>query len=119
MKSFNPLATRVFHSPWAVRPEDEEFFTSTLTVLGKVVGQDTKLGTLFYTLVLFTPGAKLSQMSRVGDSDNVCFIHLDNFQNDRTLRKLQNETSLLIFRYLKMKYACKQQASETMNLLLK
>ena len=66
MKSFNPLKTRVFLSPWAVRPEDEEFFTSTLTMLGKVVGQDTKLGTLFYTLVLFTPGAKLSQMSRVG-----------------------------------------------------
>ena len=66
MKSFNPLATAAFLSPWAVRPEDEEFFTSTLTVLGKVVGQDTKLGTLFYTLVLFTPGAKLSQMSRVG-----------------------------------------------------
>ena len=62
----DPLQTRMFTSPWALKREDEEFFMRTLALVGKVVGQDIKLGTLFYTLNIVTPGASLSDRARVG-----------------------------------------------------
>lgn len=65
MKSFDPLKTTLFSSPWAVRRQDEEFFEASLSTLGGLVGGDTKLGTLFSTLVLLTPGATLSEHTRV------------------------------------------------------
>jgi len=103
VKSFNPLKTKIFTSPWAVRREDEEFLISTLGLLGRLVGQDTKLGTLFCALVLLTPGSNLSQRAR----------------NDAILKKLQNDVALLIFRYLKKKTQSRDEANRIIGLLLK
>ena len=41
------------------------------------------------------------------------------FQNDPGLLKIQNEVSLLLFRYLKYKLRSSEEASKTMSLLLK
>ena len=64
--SIDPLQTRMFTSPWALKREDEEFFMRTLDLVGSIVGQDIKLGTLFYTLNIVTPGSNLSAGARVG-----------------------------------------------------
>jgi len=103
VRSFNPLKTKIFTSPWAVRREDEEFLICTLGLLGRLVGQDTKLGTLFCALVLLTPGANLSHRAR----------------NDAILKKLQNDVALLMFRYLKKKTQSRDDANRIIGLLLK
>jgi len=103
VRSFNPLKNKLFTSPWAVRREDEVFFSATLDLLGSLVGEDTKLGTLFCALVLLTPGANLSHRAR----------------NDAILKKLQNDVALLIFRYLKKKTQNLEEANRVIGLLMK
>eukprot|EP00092_Neocalanus_flemingeri_P034634 GFUD01037675.1.p1 GENE.GFUD01037675.1~~GFUD01037675.1.p1 ORF type:complete len:484 (-),score=111.17 GFUD01037675.1:15-1466(-) len=102
VKSVDPLS---FHltSPWALRYEDEVFFSSTLESVGTIVKDDVQLGALYSTLILATPGAKLA----------------DSTKNDPTLQRVQGELSLLLFRYLKNKYGDSLVASETTNDLLK
>ena len=48
------------------RLQDELFLLSTLEQLGSIVKDDVKLGTLYVTLVLATPGAQLSDTAKVG-----------------------------------------------------
>jgi len=103
VRSFNPLKNKLFTSPWAVRREDEVFFSTTLDMLGSLVGEDTKLGTLFCALVLLTPGANLSHRAR----------------NDAILKKLQNDVALLIFRYLKKKTQNLEEANRVIGLFMK
>ena len=118
MGSFDPLQTRMFTSPWAVKREDEEFFMSTLGLVGAIVGQDIKLGTLFYTLNIITPGGNLSPQARVGGQELILIL-THHFQNDPGLKKIQKEVSLLLFRYLKNKFRSSEEASKTMRLLLR
>ena len=63
--SRDPMEVPFFTSPWAATPEDELFFISTLEKLGGIVQDDVKLGTLYITLILATPGAALSEKARV------------------------------------------------------
>ena len=46
--------------------QDELFLLSTLEQLGSIVKDDVKLGTLYVTLILATPGAHLSHTAKVG-----------------------------------------------------
>ena len=45
---------------------DSSFFLRTQEEVGGLVKDDVKLGTLYCTLILATPGAALSDASRVG-----------------------------------------------------
>ena len=65
MQSFDPLQLDIFTTPWAVHYEEEIFFNKTVTLLGNIVKDDVKLGTLFMILILATPGAGLSVQARV------------------------------------------------------
>ena len=46
--------------------DDKSFFFRTLEAVGGLVKDDVKLGTLYCTLILATPGSSLSDASRVG-----------------------------------------------------
>ena len=54
-----------FMSPWASSHLDEEFYNVTVKAVGETVGDDTKLGALFSTLLLLTPGKNLSEQAKV------------------------------------------------------
>ena len=45
--------------------QDDLFLLSTLEQLGSIVKDDVKLGTLYVTLILATPGAQLSHTAKV------------------------------------------------------
>ena len=66
LRSLDDFAIAIFKSPWAKKTEDEEFFYRTMETVGDIVRDDVKLGTLYITLVLATPGAELSQAAKVG-----------------------------------------------------
>ena len=65
VKSFDPLQLDIFTSPWAVNKEAEAFFNETIIKLGDIVKDDIKLGTLYVTLILVTPGVELSEKTKV------------------------------------------------------
>eukprot|EP00090_Calanus_glacialis_P045837 TRINITY_DN8746_c0_g1_i1.p1 TRINITY_DN8746_c0_g1~~TRINITY_DN8746_c0_g1_i1.p1 ORF type:complete len:445 (+),score=140.52 TRINITY_DN8746_c0_g1_i1:23-1357(+) len=102
VQSFDPLQLDIFTTPWAVNYDEEVFFKKTVTVLGSIVKDDVKLGTLFMILVLATPGAALSVEA----------------QADPSLKKVQSDISLLMYRYLKNKLADPDEASRVTNSLL-
>ena len=55
LKSLDDYAIAIFKTPWARKPEDEEFFQHTLQTVGEIVKDDVKLGTIYIFLVLATP----------------------------------------------------------------
>ena len=63
--SYDPLQLDIFTTPWAVDYEDEVFFKKTVNLLGNIVKDDVKLGTLFMILILATPGTCLSVEAQV------------------------------------------------------
>jgi len=103
VSSFDPRKAYRFTSPWAAKLEDEEFFSRTLETVGSIIKDDVKLGTLYCTLLLATPGQNLSQASLTNHS----------------LHKVQQEMRFLMFRYLSNKYGNSQYASNTANALIK
>jgi len=103
VSSFDPHKAYRFTSPWAAKIEDEEFFSRTLETVGSIIKDDVKLGTLYCTLLLATPGPNLSQAS----------------QTNHSLQKVQQEMRFLMFRYLSNKVGNSQYASNTANALIK
>jgi len=101
--SYDPLQQDIFTTPWAVHYEDELFFNKTVTLLGDIIKDDVKLGTLFMILILSTPGSCLSAEARA----------------DPSLNRVQSDTSLLMYRYLKDKLGNPEDASHVINCLLK
>ena len=83
LKSFDPFAVGQFTSPWLVRYEDEVFFWTTLESVGRIVKDDVHLGALYSTLILATPGARLSEEAKV-----MIFIILSYGQHSITLLSL-------------------------------
>ena len=65
LPSCDPLDLPFFMFTPAANPENELFFVSTMDKLGRIVQDDVKLGTLYITLILATPGAELSEKARV------------------------------------------------------
>jgi hypothetical protein len=65
LKSVDQYAPEIFNSPWAIHKSDEDLFNQTLKTVGEIVKDDVKLGTLYVTLVLATPGEELSQEAKV------------------------------------------------------
>ena len=51
-------------------------FNQTMQTVGEIVKDDVKLGTLYTTLILATPGEELSHMAKVL-LENIIFIHLE------------------------------------------
>ena len=103
ISSFDPLNAAQFTSPWASTFEDEEFFTRTLETVGSLIKDDVKLGTLYCTLILATPGINLSKAA----------------QTSHALQKVQQEMSILIYRYLAHKFGNNHHASITTSALIK
>jgi len=101
--SFDPLQLDIFATPWAVDYEDEVYFKKTVNLLGNIVKDDVKLGTLFMILILATPGTCLSVEA----------------QADPSLQKLQSDISLLMYRYCKNKMDTPEDAANVMNSLLR
>lgn len=103
VSSFDPLNVGIFVSPWAARLEDEVFFSRTMETVGSIIKDDIKLGTLYCTLLLATPGVNLSKAA----------------QTNPALQKVQREMSILIFRYLSHKLGNSHYASTTTSALIK
>jgi len=102
VKSIDPAAHDLFD--WSVvSPSQRHFYSVTLDHLGQTVKDDVKLGSLFSTLILATPGARLSSAAR----------------HDPALQMVQREISLLMFRYLRHKTGCSDLANTITNTLLK
>jgi len=101
--SVDPLKVPLFSSPWAENLSSEQFFATTVEELGRVVGSDQGLATLYTTLILATPGAHLSHTTK----------------GDPMLKRVQNEMTLLIFRFLKKKLQSSEEAKSRTTLLLK
>ena len=101
--SFDPLQLDIFTTPWAVNYEDEVFFKKTVSLLGNIVKDDVKLGTLFMILILATPGACLSVEA----------------QSDLSLHKIQSDITLLMYRYCKNKRENPKDATHVTNSLLR
>ena len=74
LKSIDHFGPRIFSSPWAAQPSDEDMFNKTMEAVGDIVKDDVKLGTLYISLVLATPGAELSQETKVLRIDNVITV---------------------------------------------
>ena len=55
----------IFTTPWAVNYDEEMFFNRTVDLLGSIVLDDVKLGTLFMILIMATPGTALSIQAQV------------------------------------------------------
>lgn len=103
ISSFDPRNVSLFTSPWAARLEDEEFFSHTLDTVGNIIKDDIKLGTLYCTLILATPGLHLSKAARC----------------DPSLHRVQREMTILIYRYLSHKLGNSHYASTTTSALTK
>jgi hypothetical protein len=87
--------------------------------VGDIVKDDVKLGTLYVTLVLATPGEEQSHQTKVFNVNNFNILITTNSQTNPSLLQVQQEITLLIYRYLKTKYNDGDMASHTLNLLLK
>jgi len=92
-----------FDSPWAAGHQDEQFFSNTLKTIGHLVKDDTKLGTLYSTLIFATPGENSSEQAKT------C----------QALISVQKGLAQLIFRYLKEKLQDIDVANETTTKLIK
>jgi len=103
ISSFDPRNVVQFTSPWAAKFEDEVFFTRTIETVGSIIKDDIKLGTLYCTLLLATPGTNLSKAA----------------QTNPALQKVQREMSILIYRYLSHKFGNSHYASNTASALIK
>ena len=103
VSSFDPRNVIQFTSPWAAKFEDEVFFSRTIETVGSIIKDDVKLGTLYCTLLLATPGPNLSKAS----------------QTNPSLQKVQREMSILIYRYLAHKFGNSHYASNTASALIK
>jgi len=103
VSSFDPRNVVQFTSPWAAKFEDEVFFSRTIETVGSIIKDDVKLGTLYCTLLLATPGPNLSKAS----------------QTNPSLQKVQREMSILIYRYLAHKFGNSHYASNTASALIK
>ena len=67
MKCFSSSIKNLQSDVLQADPSDEDIFLfNTLESVGSLVKDDVKMGTLYCTLILATPGAALSQASRVG-----------------------------------------------------
>jgi len=103
VSSFDPRNVVQFTSPWAAKFEDEVFFSRTIETVGSIIKDDVKLGTLYCTLLLATPGPNLSKAA----------------QTNPSLQKVQREMSILIYRYLAHKFGNSHYASNTASALIK
>ena len=91
-----------------------------MEAIGEIVKDDGKLGTLYVTLVLATPGEELSQETRVYQKcARVERIKICLFQTNPELLKVQQEITLLLYRYLKAKYKDADTAYQRLNQLLR
>jgi len=82
--------------------QDDIFFFRTLETVGGLIKDDLKMGAIFSTLILATPASYLSHSSK------------SNF----SLKQVQNEISLLLFRYLRDKVGEADSASSITSRLL-
>jgi len=103
IRSYDPFSTKNFISPWAVKYDDEVFFLSTLKSVAAILKDDVHLRGIYFTLILSTPGAVLSEITKT----------------DPLLQKLQDDLRLLLYRYLENKYGNYDQAVDTTNKLLR
>lgn len=94
IRTYDPFSIGHFTSPWAVKYDDEVFFLSTLRTFADAMKDDINLSTLFLTLLLSTPGQKLSEQTK----------------EDPLLKKIQDSASLLLYRYLRNKYGNSDKA---------
>ena len=74
LKSIDHYGPRIFRSPWAAQPCDEDMFNKTMEAVGDIVKDDVKLGTLYITLVLASPGKELSQETKVSRIYNMLTV---------------------------------------------
>ena len=102
LPSFDPLEELDRFWSAGERPSDVEFLVTTLEKLGGLVREDIKLGTLYMTLILATPGTRLSATART----------------DPALLKVQKEMALLIFRYLRHNRRDSTQANTALSQML-
>jgi hypothetical protein len=65
IRTYDPFSIGHFTSPWAVKYEDEVFFLSTLITFANAIKDDINLSTLFFTLLLSTPGTNLTEKTKV------------------------------------------------------
>jgi hypothetical protein len=65
LKSVDHFAPKIFNTPWACQPSDEDMFNKTMKTIGEIVKDDVKLGTLYISLVMATPGEELSDEAKV------------------------------------------------------
>ena len=94
----------LFRSPWARNISDEDFFAKTLDSLGNIVRDDVKLGTLYMTLILASPGQSASE----------------NIKQSPLIESAGYEIRLLLYRYLKHKFpGLPERAEEEFNSLLR
>ena len=89
-------------------------------MLGSIVLDDVKLGTLFMILIMATPGTVLSIQAQVISFrlERGILLTLLYPQADPSLQKVQADISLLMYRYLKNKLADPDEASRVTNSLL-
>jgi len=73
-----------FTSPWAQSKKDEEMFEKTISIVGRLIGDDKNLQALYHMLVMLTPAA-----------DTPLAVQMDS-----TLQNMQVHVSRLIYRYL-------------------
>jgi len=73
-----------FTSPWAEAKKDEEMFEKTISIIGRLIGDDKKLQALYHMLIMLTPAA-----------DTPLAVQMDS-----TLQNMQVHVSRLIYRYL-------------------
>ena len=91
-----------------------------MEAIGEIVKDDVKLGTLYVTLVLATPGEELSQETKVRENWRRFENHAETFlQTNPDLAKVQQEITLLLYRYIKAKYKDTDTAYQILNQLLR
>ena len=94
-----------------------------MQTIGSIVKDDVKLGTMYATLLLAIPNEVLFPDVKVVCSDlllsNERLTKLLLLQKNEHLLIIQNEVSLLIFRYLKNKYKDPILAENTLNTMLR
>ena len=88
--SYDPLQQDIFTTPWAVHYEDELFFNKTVTLLGDIIKDDVKLGTLFMILILSTPGSCLSAEAQVRIQNKIKTSKKINKKRDNLCLEMSN-----------------------------
>ena len=131
--TLDPFKLDIYHSPWAVTRQEEDFFKETVKVskkkyflyssvqiddLGYFVGDDVKLGTLFMSLVLVTPLEPLPGVE-VGYSNIWALSQFSHLKLDSNLVKLLLNLRYLTYRYLSHKFGSQEVASTTSDQLMR